>query len=149
MTSDYGNEILRAFDETFLSLTGGEPAEQPNTDAEIMQFPAEDIAAESDKVTELQNKLDKIRAAAARLSTERYINGNSPEILLANLIDIILCEMDGTENEGNDFFELLNKERTVGLDDALTEFDFYKNNPYKTKAEKILTKIESKKNKRC
>jgi hypothetical protein len=71
--------------------------------------------------------------------------------LLANLIDSVLRILNGdgdTVKDDENFFELLNKERAVRLDDALTDFDFYNDNPYKDKAERYLAKIEAKKNRK-
>ena len=46
----------------------------------------------------------------------------------------------------NDFFQLLNQDHDINLDEALNDFDFYLNNPYKKKAEKMLSNIEARKN---
>jgi len=47
----------------------------------------------------------------------------------------------------NDFFQLLNQDNNSNLEQVLNDFDFFLNNPFKKKAEKILSKIEARKNK--
>ena len=91
------------------------------------------------------NKLDRVIALATKISAERYGANYDPETCLVNLLDLILKD-GGINCDDDNFFELLNQERNVALPDALTDFEFYVNNPYKTKAEKILSKIEARKN---
>jgi hypothetical protein len=127
-----------------LSAYKGEPT---NDIAEIMPFPvASGDKTETKADKNKLDKLDKIITLATQISVERYSENYNPEICLANLLNAILADGTG-ENGCDNFFELLNKERGVELPEALTDFDFYKNNPYKNKAEKILSKIEAKKNK--
>jgi hypothetical protein len=126
------------------------PASSPRASfaAEIMPFPRQDDAV-SNGESGTQLKLDKIYSLAVKISVERYSPNYNPEIALANLLNLILRDEDGKETDSDNFFELLNKEHSVELPEALTEFDFYNNNPYRTKAEKILSKIEARKNKGC
>jgi hypothetical protein len=102
--------------------------------------------------TDTQRQIDEIRDLTNRISAERFKEHANIDILLATLIDSILQILNGggeiPNGGGGNFFELLNRERTVKLDDALTDFDFFNNNPYKDKAERRLAKIEAKKNKR-
>jgi hypothetical protein len=145
MTNDYTNKLLDEFDQMFLELVG-------DFDAQILDFPAAKAEAETDtpKFTQKprpEEQLQKINDVTNRISAERFNPGANIDVLLADLIDSILQILNGSTAE-DDFFRLLNEERTVKLDDALTEFDFYHDNPYKNKAEKYLAKLEAKKNKR-
>jgi uncharacterized protein YciU (UPF0263 family) len=118
------------------------PVDTKDVNDEFMNL----LIAETDAKNTLLAILDKIYLTANKISAERYMKNFNTEIALANLINVILCETSDGANAGDDFFELLNNERKVPLPDALSEFDFYKNNPYKAKAEKILSKIEARKN---
>ena len=97
------------------------------------------------EVVNPQEKLSKIEAMATQISAERYRPNYNADVCLANLLNFILSADD--QDMQNDFFQLLNQEHDMDLDHALDEFDFYLNNPYKKKAEKILSKIEARKNK--
>ena len=148
MTNDYIDKLLNKLDQEFVLLFGKQ--EQ----AEIFPFPGEpepvvrtEPAKEEPRITELKtpaSKLDRIITLAAKISAERYGVNYNPEICLANLLNVILT--DGKDYNEDNFFELLNEERNVELPEALTDFEFYKNNPYKRKAERILSKIEARKN---
>ena len=93
----------------------------------------------------LHTKLNKIEALATEISAERYRPNYNADVCLANLLNFILSSDD--QDMQHDFFQLLNQEHNMNLDQALDDFDFYLNNPYKKKAEKILSKIEARKNK--
>lgn len=151
MTNTYVNKLINEFDQEFESLvfafpepfvvtttytTNAEKAEENENIQEITAALPDTDAAE---------KLNKIKALATEISAERYNHNYNPEICLANLLNFILA--DDNQDMENDFFQLLNQDHNVNLDQALNEFDFYLNNPYKKKAEKILSKIEARKNK--
>lgn len=164
MTSDYTNKLLNEFDQMFLELVGeNEPQAKFSGgsryhNAEILDFPAAGAEVKTETEAEKdapkfeeklrpEKQLQKISDVTNRISSERFNPNANMDVLLADLIDSILQILNGSAAE-DDFFRLLNEERTVKLDDALTEFDFYRDNPYKSKAEKYLAKIEAKKNKR-
>jgi len=155
MTSTYLNRLINEFDQEFESLiipfpnsyvvtsTESEEAslvenEQQNT-IEIL-----DSTEASNENSAIQ-KLEKIKALATKISAERYDANYNPEISLANLLNYILSA-DG-QNMENDFFQLLNQDNDSNLEQVLNDFDFFLNNPFKKKAEKILSKIEARKNK--
>ena len=91
-------------------------------------------------------KLNKILLHTNEASAARYMASNTPEVILANLIMQILTAIEG-EDADNDLLKLLAQEN-IKLEDALESFEFYKNNPYKDKAEKKLAELEEKKRKR-
>ncbi len=144
MTNTYLNQLIDEFDQEFESLVIPFPnsyvvtrtVENTVTDAPVDVALTEDSAAQ---------KLSKIESLATEISAERYSPNYNPEICLANLLNYILS--DDNQDMQNDFFQLLNQDHNLDLDQALTDFDFYLNNPYKKKAEKILSKIEARKNK--
>ena len=80
-----------------------------------------------------------------------------PKSYVVNAVEVddkkedVITATDNFSNENqdmkNDFFQLLNQDNNTNLDQVLTDFDFYLDNPYKKKAEKILSKIEARKNK--
>lgn len=144
MTNTYLNQLINEFDQEFESL--------------IIPFPNSyvvaplDENADNDIVNDVllnentaAQKLTKIESLATEISAERYSPNYNPEICLANLLNYILSA--DTQDMQNDFFQLLNQDHNVNLDQALNDFDFYLDNPYKKKAEKILSKIEARKNK--
>ncbi|MDR0384205.1 MAG: hypothetical protein LBH47_02700 [Christensenellaceae bacterium] len=91
---------------------------------------------------DISDKFSAIVKKATLTSMERYLNGFNAEIALADLLNVILGE---EAKQGNDnFFSVLNEQRDIALDEALEEFDFYNNNPYKGKAKKTLTKLFKK-----
>lgn len=90
-------------------------------------------------------KLEQIKNLATKISAERYNANYNPEISLANLLNYILSADD--QDMQNDFFQLLNQDNGSNLEQVLNDFDFYLDNPFKKKAEKILSKIEARKNK--
>lgn len=145
MTKNYLNEILQEFDQAFATLT------TESTDNEVyhnvvnaVERSVNDLQDASKAEREL--KLQKIEAMAAEISSERYSSNYNPEICLANMLNLVLSKNIAQADENN-FFQLLNKERKIDLGEALNDFDFYLNNPYKKKAEKILSRIEARKNK--
>jgi len=113
-------------------------------------------------IESLRERLINIREFANRASSVRYLKDAKPEVILANLITQILSEADemdklkpvrpvcsaADEKKAEDFFEVLAGSRELKLDEALSGFEFFDNNPYRVKAEKRLAKIESKKNKK-
>ena len=142
------SEILNEFDQEFESLVITFPEDNvvlQQTVLDIFQDAHEQPVA-VDTVTDSDAKLQKIEALATEISAERYSPNYNPEICLANLLNFILSKDLTPEMEDN-FFQLLNQERNVDLNEALNDFDFYLDNPYKKKAEKILSKIEARKNK--
>lgn len=150
MTNNYLSQLLNEFDKEFKSLiipfTETETyvvASEPNE--EKKDFSDNKIEAAATNTDDLIQKLNRIEALATEISAERYSHNYNPEVCLANLLNYILS--DNNQDMNNDFFQLLNQEHDMNLDQALNDFDFYLNNPYKKKAEKILSKIEARKNK--
>ena len=146
MTNAYLNQLINEFDQEFESLIIPFPDNLVVASAE----PELDLASVSVLETmpnkqPAADKLTKIEALATEISAERYSPNYNPEICLANLLNYILS----AENQDmqNDFFQLLNQDHNLDLDQALTDFDFYLDNPYKKKAEKMLSKLEARKNK--
>lgn len=143
MTNNYLNQLLSEFDQEFESLVIPFPESyviksvKENTEDNHVEVLLNEI--------DPQQKLNKIKALATEISAERYNPSYSPEVCLANLLNYILSADD--QDMQNDFFQLLNQDHNVNLEQALNDFDFYLNNPYKKKAEKILSKIEARKNK--
>ena len=162
MTSTYLNQLIDEFDQEFESLiipfpnayvvTPTTPVveetvketfeifKDSNDEVENIQTTNKEINSESSA----SQKLSQIEAYATKISAERYNTNYNPEISLANLLNYILSD---NENMQNDFFQLLNQDNNSNLDQVLNDFDFYLNNPFKKKAEKILSKIEARKNK--
>ena len=87
-------------------------------------------------------KIDNIRSITNAASQSRYMDVNTAEVILANLIMQILAEIEGAHQE-DDVIKMIFQDK-VELEEALEPFDFYKNNPYKEKAEKNLAKLEQK-----
>lgn len=144
MTNTYLNQLINEFDQEFESLV----IPFPNSyvvaplDENASNDNANEVVLNEDNAAQ---KLTKIESLATEISAERYSPNYNPEICLANLLNYILSA--DTQDMQNDFFQLLNQDHNVNLDQALTDFDFYLDNPYKKKAEKILSKIEARKNK--
>ena len=140
MTNTYLNQLLNEFDQEYESL--------------VIPFPESLVVAPSEKI-EIKKviepkidpikKLNRIESLATEISAERYSPNYNPEICLANLLNYILSA--DNQDMQNDFFQLLDQDHNTNLDQVLNDFDFYLNNPYKKKAEKILSKIEARKNK--
>ena len=148
MTNTYLNQLINEFDQEFESLVIPFPKSYVVNEVEVDDKKEDVITATDNFSNENQNavdKLNKIEALATKISAERYNVNYNPEISLANLLNFILS----AENQDmkNDFFQLLNQDNNTNLDQVLTDFDFYLDNPYKKKAEKILSKIEARKNK--
>jgi uncharacterized coiled-coil protein SlyX len=116
------------------------------------------------EIESLRERLTNIQEFANTASSARYLQGAQPEVLLANLIAQILTESSAMSElkpvepavsahasgiSGDDFFEILAGSKELKLDEALSGFDFFDNNPYKSKAEKRLKKIEAKRAKRA
>jgi|GEM_PF-2733444 len=150
MTNAYVNQLINEFDQEFESLVIPFPESLVVTTTYTPS--AENVAdTENEQITAVlpktdsTEKLNKIKSLATEISAERYSPNYNPEICLANLLNFILSADD--QDMQNDFFQLLNQDHNLNLEQALTDFDFYLNNPYKKKAEKILSKIEARKNK--
>lgn len=149
MTNNYLSKLINEFDQEFESLVIPFPESyvitsvKPNSNNENLAI----AATETNQVKESnpQDKLNKIEALATEISAERYRPNYNADVCLANLLNYILSADD--QDMQHDFFQLLNQEHNMNLDQALDDFDFYLNNPYKKKAEKILSKIEARKNK--
>ncbi len=143
MTNTYLNQLIDEFDQEFESLVIPfpnsyivAPLEEKNNNC------ANDVVLDENNAAQ---KLTQIESLATEISAERYSPNYNPEICLANLLNYILSA--DNQDMQNDFFQLLNQDHNVDLDQALNDFDFYLDNPYKKKAEKILSKIEARKNK--
>ena len=151
MTNTYLNQLLNEFDQEFESLVIPFPKSlvvapiEDNVAVETVNGHSETTLEFLPSENNAFDKLAKIETLATEISAERYSPNYNPEICLANLLNYILS--DDTQDMQNDFFQLLNQDHNVALDQVLTDFDFYLNNPYKKKAEKILSKIEARKNK--
>ena len=143
MTNSYLNQLLSEFDQEFESLVI--PFPESYVIKSVKENSDDNQIEVVSNVTDPQKKLSKIKALATEISAERYNPDYSPEVCLANLLNYILSADD--QDMQNDFFQLLNQDHNVNLEQALNDFDFYLNNPYKKKAEKILSKIEARKNK--
>ena len=150
MMNDYVNKLLTELDEEFESMFMSKAMPEPTITstaiAEILRFPTKPETQIQSEPENTDSKLDRVISLATKISAERYGANYNPEICLANLLNLILTDSD-IESTDDNFFELLNQERGVSLQDALTEFEFYTDNPYRPKAEKILSKIEARKNK--
>ena len=150
MTKTYLSEILNEFDHEFESLVIPFPKENVVIKESVAYYDSavdqQPHIYERTIVADNSTKLEKIEALATEISAERYSPHYNPEICLANLLNFILSN-DTDQGDVDNFFQLLNQERNVDLTEALNDFDFYLDNPYKKKAEKILSKIEARKNK--
>ena len=143
MTKTYLNNLLDAFDQEFESLVIPFPEENVYHQVNVAEnYSLIDNGSE----IEAEEKLQKIENLASQISTQRYTPNYNPEVCLANLLNVILSK-DIDETLQNDFFQLLNQERNTNLTEALNDFDFFLDNPYRKKAEKILAKFEGYKNK--
>ena len=149
MTNTYLNQLINEFDQEFESLIIPfpnsyvvAPVEEQQVEEVIETIQVIDNTTAENSASQ---KLTQIEELATKISAERYNPTYNPEICLANLLNYILS----SENQDmqNDFFQLLNQDSNSNLDQVLTDFDFYLDNPYKKKAEKILSKIEARKNK--
>jgi hypothetical protein len=151
MTNTYLNQLINEFDQEFESLVIPFPESYVVNNVEVSSEVNSEVNSVSNNNqvvkndNELAEKLNKIKSLAVEISAERYSPNYNPEICLANLLNYILSADD--QDLKNDFFQLLDQDHNLNLDQALTDFDFYMNNPYKKKAEKILSKIEARKNK--
>ena len=160
MTSTYLNQLINEFDQEFESLIIPFPNSLVvTTPTDIEKTVETNIIKDTNSVSALElldiaqipnensavQKLEQIKALATKISAERYDANYNPEISLANLLNYILS----AENQDmqNDFFQLLNQDNNSNLEQVLNDFDFFLNNPFKKKAEKILSKIEARKNK--
>jgi len=114
-------------------------------------------------IESLRERLVNIRNFTNRASSARYLKDAQPEVILANLITQILSEADeinvlkpvrqtsqtAGDKAAKDFFEILAGSKELKLDEALSGFEFFDNNPYRIKAEKRLEKIKRKKGKKA
>ena len=149
MTNTYLNQLINEFDQEFESLIIPfpnsyvvAPVEEQQVEEVIETIQVIDNTTAENSASQ---KLTQIEELATKISAERYNPNYNPEICLANLLNYILS----SENQDmqNDFFQLLNQDSNSNLDQVLTDFDFYLDNPFKKKAEKILSKIEKRINK--
>jgi hypothetical protein len=151
MTNTYLNQLINEFDQEFESLVIPFPESYVVNNVEVSSEVNSEVNSVSNNNqvvkndNELAEKLNKIKSLAVEISAERYSPNYNPEICLANLLNYIGSADD--QDLKKDFFQLLDQDHNLNLDQALTDFDFYMNNPYKKKAEKILSKIEARKNK--
>ena len=114
-------------------------------------------------IESLRERLVNIREFANNASSARYLKNAQPEVILANLITQILSEADEMDKlkpvrtttsaaiearKTKDFLEVLAGSKELKLDEALSGFEFFDNNPYRIKAEKQLAKIKAKKSKK-
>jgi len=130
--------------------------------ARIMTGYREVVPQYKSDIESLRERLINIRNFANRASAARYLKDANSEFILANLITQILQEadeidklkpvkpMNATEEarRTENFLEVLAGSKELKLDEALSGFEFFDNNPYRVKAEKRLAKIKSKKNKK-
>lgn len=146
MTNNYLSKLINEFDQEFESLVIPFPETYIITSVKENnnQEHAATAVEANNGVVNPQDKLNKIEALAAEISAERYRPNYNADVCLANLLNFILSS--DNQDMQHDFFQLLNQEHNMNLDQALDDFDFYLNNPYKKKAEKILSKIEARKN---
>jgi ribosome-binding ATPase YchF (GTP1/OBG family) len=126
----------------------------------IMSGYAEVVPQYKSDIESLRERLENIRDFTNKASSARYLKNAQPEVILANLITQILGEADeidklkplqetkAGEMTKKDFFEVLAGSKELKLDEALSGFEFFDNNPYRKKAEKRLEKIKSKKGKK-
>ena len=118
------------------------------------------------EIESLRERLYNIRKWANNASEARYLK-QDVDAILASLITQTLAETDKLEElkplgadavsgspdvrplVADDFFEVLATNKNLKLDEALSGFDFFDNNPFRQKAEKRLKKMEAKRNKRA
>jgi len=139
MTNNFNDQMdyfIRRFDEDFLTLT------KQKTDSKIIQMahiPLHEV---------YKRRLDKIREYTNQASRERYLAKDESEVILANLIMKVLMETEQEfGSETDDFFDELASSKDAELDEILSGFEFYDNNPFREIAERRLEKIKRKKNK--
>jgi hypothetical protein len=112
------------------------------------------------EIDSLRERLYNIMGYANRASEQRYLQDAQSEVILAHLIMQILDETADIDElkplvsdlesgllNGDDFFDILANNKELKLDEALSGFDFFDNNPFRQSAERRLAKIERKKNK--
>ena len=128
----------------------------------IMQGYGNVVPQYKSDIESLRERLVNIRDFANRASSARYLKDAQPEVILANLITQILSEADEMDKlkpvkpaspaigdrRAKDFFEVLAGSKELQLDEALSGFEFFDNNPFRIKAEKRLARIKSKKGKK-
>ena len=138
MTQDSTNDYIGRLEEAFQRIMSGYREVVPQYKSDIES---------------LKERLINIREFANVASKARYLKDAQPEIILANLITKILAESDEIDKlkpvrsmcEETDFFEVLAGTKELKLDEALSGFEFFDNNPYRIKAEKRLAKMKAKK----
>jgi predicted RND superfamily exporter protein len=130
--------------------------------ARIMTGYREVVPQYKSDIESLRERLVNIREFTNVASSARYLKNAQPEVILANLITQILSEADEMDKlkpvetarsfaeakRAEDILEVLAGSKELKLDEALSGFEFFDNNPYRKKAEKRLAKIKSKKNKK-
>jgi len=153
------NDYLKRLEEDFQRIKKNFAAvnwqeqgrEQVQEQEQIREIPQRNAEIESYK-----KRFSALRKCANRTSSARYLKGAQSEVLLANLITQVLAVTDDSRdvefseanNHDPDFFEVLASTKELKLDKALEGFEFFDNNPFKTKAERKLAKIQAKKEKR-
>jgi len=126
--------FIRRFDEDFTAIMTKKSPESKII--QMAQVPLHEI---------LQRQIDKIREYTNEASRERYLAKNDSEVILSNLIMQILMETEQKFGaDMGDFFDELTSSSDAELDEILTGFEFYDNNPYRELAEKRLEKIKRK-----
>lgn len=154
---------IQRLDEDFQTILKNQTERLENVKANITQLATElneytqAVPKYKSEIESLHERLNNIRSWTEEASKVRYMPKSDKEVILANLITQILHESDNLDQlklvestptkpiVGEDFFEILATHREVKLDDALSGFDFFDNNPFKNKAEKRLAKIEKRK----
>ena len=160
---------IRRLDDDFQAILGRNSERLENVKRNISELAIEldnytqVVPQYKSEIESLRERLENIRGIAEKSSQARYLSKKEVDLeaVLANLITKILEETGDLHElkiieasakkqiDNDDFFEILASSRDIRLDDALSGFDFFDNNPYKERAEKTLKKIEAKKNKRA
>jgi len=142
--SDLENKYLRRFEIEFRAIV-----DEINTLSNALpQY--------KDENASLRERIDNIRCWTNVASKKRYNKDADPDAILANLITHVLTETDNvdalkptikepdTKIISDDLFKMLSHSQNINLEEAMRGFDFYDNNPYKTKAEKRIAKIKKR-----
>ena len=103
----------------------------------------------------LRERLTNIKKWAHAASKSRYTDSDA-DAVLADLISKVLQECDDLEKlkpvikqaeqktASDELFNILSRANAVAMEDAMSGFDFYENNPYKKTAEKKIAKMKKK-----
>jgi len=159
------DHYLQRLDDDYKAIVKGHTERLENVKRNITELAVEIgqythivIPKYKSEIESLRERLFNIRSWAEAASKIRYMKNTDIDAILANLIAQVLLETDNLDElklvepeeptktvDGEGFFEVLASCQNVKLEDALSGFDFYDNNPYKISAEKKLAKIEKKK----